>query len=535
MAFCISCGGELASGGRFCTSCGHPVPAATTFTTGSAPSQVGSSPAPGEPIQDLSRDVPRAPAFSPPEAQLPNHPRQPHTISSSGGAAVAVSPISTAPLDMLRLGLGVVALLLSLALPWDLQSRTAGSPWSLISVLVALIGTAVPFVMTPRPGAAAQQVQQYQLLRLLPLAPLSIFAIVTVVRDLADGRGCGVGVAFALGGAVLGAAQRGTATGPTNASLWRQVSGWSFVISAVWMLILAVWVMKEAYDRWSPSLTFVLAMCVPFLAMGAITLFIGLGMLRHRAVEWISGLIFGVMLVIGVLAAGLSASADGGRAGAIVALYFVGLAGAAAPGVVDLMLPRASTGVRWVQVVSSLLVIASVFLTALAMEAALALAVEFQPATGKLVWLLIYAISAALGAVVVRQHVAASPRKGRRSAAIWAAATGVIGTVNLFALVGRVSAIDIASTLLLPVAVLVILNLPAVNRELGPLVVSAAAVDQTEGHQPWTQQSQPPGSPFTSPVMGSDQTSANPVGHSTPGQAQIGRTTNPPGGGSPAQ
>ena len=310
--FCGQCGAP-AGEQRFCGSCGAPLHAAPAPTPApvepmsdhtairppleddgrtvtrpqraaqAAPQQVQQQPAPQQqtaptqpwpaapqhPQQPVQQQAPQGwpaqpggpGAYAPPHAQ---HQGQQQWGGPTGPVSQApqrppravplVNPFLGVPVaDFVKDGAAALALLVALGQPWDWSSDANDHWWVVISLLLALVGLGVPYLMASR-AVPTFTPQASLVTKLLLAAPLLVSTLVALVMDLTtigddsflgafgsyasyDG-GMGLAIALGLGGAALMAQPRRheEATGLLAEQAWRTAA----LAAAVAALVVSV-------------------------------------------------------------------------------------------------------------------------------------------------------------------------------------------------------------------------------------------------------------------------------------------------------
>ncbi|MET3707834.1 zinc ribbon domain-containing protein [Arthrobacter sp. UYEF6] len=185
MSYCTNCGGQLAPGARFCTSCGTPQ---------QAPAQQAQAQQPQPKAQQATHENPHqglAPA-----------PR----VTSGAFASVPVS-------DYVRDGLSVFLLLISMFMVWTYGTTAAGSVAAtridvILITLVSMFSIAIPYLWRSGVFGHAWDYRKTQLARFAANAPYFVLVLVYLVLELINKSGLGPAMAFGLAGAILAAQPR---------------------------------------------------------------------------------------------------------------------------------------------------------------------------------------------------------------------------------------------------------------------------------------------------------------------------------------
>lgn len=226
--------------------------------------------APQQPQQQVQQQAPQqwptqpgGPAYGPPHAPQPG---QPHGQQQWGGptgpvpqapqrpprAVPLVNPFVGVPVaDFVKDGAAALALLVALGQPWDWSSDANDHWWVVISLLLALVGLGVPYLMASRVVPTFTP-QASIVAKLLLAAPLLVSTLVALVMDLTTigdddtlgglspgfEGGLGLAVALGLGGAALMAQPRRheEATGLLAEQAWRTAG----LAAAVAALVVSV-------------------------------------------------------------------------------------------------------------------------------------------------------------------------------------------------------------------------------------------------------------------------------------------------------
>ena len=219
---------------------------------------------PQQPREPAAAGGPAAalPAAAPPHAPHPGQQQQgrPDRAGAPGAAArppravPLVNPFLGVPVaDFVKDGAAALALLVALGQPWDWSSDANDHWWVVISLLLALVGLGVPYLMASRVVPTFTP-QASLVTKLLLAAPLLVSTLVALVMDLTTigddsslgafggyggyEGGMGLAIALGLGGAALMAQPRRheEATGLLAEQAWRTAG----LAAAVAALVVSV-------------------------------------------------------------------------------------------------------------------------------------------------------------------------------------------------------------------------------------------------------------------------------------------------------
>lgn len=123
----------------------------------------------------------------------------------------AVNPFKGAPVDdLVRHGVGVLALLLSLFMPWNIFDGTASTWWGVLPVLLAALAVVPPYLARARvvPALGARQARMAQLGLVVPFLLAAVALVIIDYTHLTldgfpDGGFVGTGLAMAAAGVAL--------------------------------------------------------------------------------------------------------------------------------------------------------------------------------------------------------------------------------------------------------------------------------------------------------------------------------------------
>ena len=185
-----------------------------------------------------------------PQQPMPQRPMAPQRPPR---AVPLVNPFLGVPVaDFVKDAAAALALLVALGQPWDWSSDANDHWWAVVSLLLALVGLGVPYLMASR-AVPSFTPQASLVTKLLLAAPLLVSTLVTLVMDLMtigddsfgafggfggyDG-GMGLAIALGLGGAALMVQPRRheEATGLLAEGAWRTAGK----VAAVAALVVSV-------------------------------------------------------------------------------------------------------------------------------------------------------------------------------------------------------------------------------------------------------------------------------------------------------
>lgn len=152
--------------------------------------------------------------------------------------AEGTSPFANiAVADYVRDAIAAIALLASLALPWNLADRSADRVEVVLAVALSLASIALPYLARFGVLPATWTVHSTRRARLLAGLPLAVIALLHLVFDLRGGAGVGTGVGLALAGAALAATPRDSELGPVEQD-GAVLRGWRLGLAGVGVLIV---------------------------------------------------------------------------------------------------------------------------------------------------------------------------------------------------------------------------------------------------------------------------------------------------------
>ncbi|WP_460886719.1 DUF7937 domain-containing protein [Promicromonospora xylanilytica] len=140
--------------------------------------------------------------------------------------------------DYVRDAIAALALLVSLALPWNLEDRAADRVEVVLAVALSLASLSLPYFARFAVLPATWTVHTTRRTRLLAGLPLAVIGLLHLIFDVQGGAGVGTGLGLALAGAALAATPRDSELGPIEQD-GRVVRGWRLGLAGVGVLIVA--------------------------------------------------------------------------------------------------------------------------------------------------------------------------------------------------------------------------------------------------------------------------------------------------------
>lgn len=500
MPFCHACGQHLVTDGRYCQHCGTRQEPVYPVSTEPPPPVSVTQPIPVAAAQ--SSGVSQTHPVATTEA-IPAPAVSPSATTTEGSTAVGGTAVGGPGPDVsvpgsgpgmptaraVRTGLAAVLLVLSLLTRWDAVGNGGDLSWTLLALLAALVACAVPYLL--RPAVLDRHVPPGQLDAVIALliAPVVLVAVVTMVRGLAQDRGVGTGVAFAVAAAVLLAQSReGDAPPARIPAVWRTVAAALYLAAGLWGLTgVAVLVGSSGAGDYSFAATSVVAawaLVAPLLGLSGAVGWVGVQLFRRDASAWAGGLALAACLVVAFVAlseaGGVGAGAGPGSwsidaaLGGMAVLSVAGATASCAGGVRGQLTPPMSLGVGWVQAALGVLTVAAIGGVGLVLQAALTVAtVRSLGAPDRLTPIWFLALSAVAVAALLAARVVLGRRPGRGRAATIGLTTGVV----LLAIVGyavteaSVGFLGLVVYFLGPLTVMAMVSLPpSVRAHYGPLI-----------------------------------------------------------------
>ena len=218
-------------------------------------------------------------------------------------AAGDVRPFANiAVADYVRDAVAALALLMSLALPWNLLDRSADRVDVVLAVAVSLASLSLPYLARVAALPVTWTVHSTRRARLLAGLPLAVVALVHLVLDVRGGAGVGTGLGLALAGAALAATPRDSELGPVEQDA-AVVRGWRLGLAGVGGLIALGAVTSTVLAQLADDATLGERLLSPVwlvLVLGLVWLLVG-GTVRHdrpsRLVLVASGLVLALLFV----------------------------------------------------------------------------------------------------------------------------------------------------------------------------------------------------------------------------------------------
>ena len=150
--------------------------------------------------------------------------------------------------------LGLLALVLSLQLPWSSVGGPGADPWALAAVLLLVVPLALPYLA--RLGAlpsswTVHSTRRARVLLALPAVAAALAQVVLDALDVAGHRGVGAGVGIALAAAALAAVPRTSELGPValDATVVHRWRATTVVVGVLAALAPLAWVALLVAER----------------------------------------------------------------------------------------------------------------------------------------------------------------------------------------------------------------------------------------------------------------------------------------------
>ncbi|PUB27153.1 hypothetical protein C8K30_105384 [Promicromonospora sp. AC04] len=231
------------------------------------------------------------------------------TISSESAPAATsedsdgVRPFANiAVADYVRDAIAALALLVSLALPWNLAARSADRVEVVLAVALSLASLSLPYLARFAVLPVTWTVHSTRRARLIAGLPLAAIGLIHLVIDLNSGAGVGTGLGLALAGAALAATPRDSELGPVEQD-GAVVRGWRLGLAGVGVLIALGAVVATLLAEFAADATLGDRLLAPVwlvLAVGLAWLLVG-GTVRHdrpsRLVLVAVGLVLAVLFI----------------------------------------------------------------------------------------------------------------------------------------------------------------------------------------------------------------------------------------------
>ncbi|WP_423463518.1 hypothetical protein ACO229_01725 [Promicromonospora sp. MS192] len=204
----------------------------------------------------------------------------PDAASASPAGAGAFDNIAVA--DYVRDAIAAIALLVSLALPWNLEDRSADRVEVVLAVALSLASLSLPYLARLAVLPVTWTVHSTRRARLLAGLPLAVIGLLHLVFDVSSGTGVGTGLGLALAGAALAATPRDSELGPVEQD-GAVLRGWRFGLAGVGVLIAAGAVASTLFAELADGATLGDRLLAPVwlvLVLGLAWLLVG-GTVRH--------------------------------------------------------------------------------------------------------------------------------------------------------------------------------------------------------------------------------------------------------------
>lgn len=228
----------------------------------------------------------------------------PELTSGPGPAGSAdVRPFANiAVADYVRDAVAALALLVSLALPWNLADRASDRVEVVLAVALSLASLTLPYLARLAVLPASWTVHSTRRARLLAGLPLAVIGLLHLVLDVRGGSGVGTGLGLALAGAALAATPRDSELGPVEQD-GAVVRGWRLGLAGVGVLIALGAVISTVLAEFADGATLGDRLLSPVwlaLVVGLTWLLVG-GTVRHdrasRLVLVAAGIMFALLFV----------------------------------------------------------------------------------------------------------------------------------------------------------------------------------------------------------------------------------------------
>ncbi|MFD6140228.1 hypothetical protein [Promicromonospora sp. NPDC060271] len=204
--------------------------------------------------------------------------------------------------DYVRDAIAALALLVSLALPWNLADRGADRVEVVLAVALSLASLTLPYFARLSVLPATWTVHSTRRARLLAGLPLAVIGLLHLVFDVRGGAGVGTGLGLALAGAALAATPRDSELGPVEED-GAVVRGWRLGLAAVGILIAAGAVTATLLAEFAEDATLGDRLLAPVwlaLVVGLAWLLVG-GTVRHdrpsRLVLVAAGIVLALLFI----------------------------------------------------------------------------------------------------------------------------------------------------------------------------------------------------------------------------------------------
>lgn len=225
------------------------------------------------------------------------------TETESGHAPDDARPFANiAVADYVRDAIAALALLVSLALPWNLADRGADRVEVVLAVALSLASLTLPYFARLAVLPATWTVHSTRRARLLAGLPLAVIGLLHLVFDVRSGAGVGTGLGLALAGAALAATPRDSELGPIEED-GAVVRGWRLGLAGVGILIAAGAVTSTLLAEFAEDATLGDRLLAPVwlaLVVGLAWLLVG-GTVRHdrpsRLVLVAAGIVLALLFI----------------------------------------------------------------------------------------------------------------------------------------------------------------------------------------------------------------------------------------------
>lgn len=229
----------------------------------------------------------------------------PGTAAEDSGEVRPFANIAAA--DYVRDAIAALALLVSLALPWNLADRSADRVEVVLAVALSLASLTLPYLARFGVLPVTWTVHSTRRARLIAGLPLAVIGLVHLVLDLRGGAGVGTGLGLALAGAALAATPRDSELGPVDQD-GAVVRAWRFGLAGVGALIALGAVISTLLAEFADGATLGDRLLAPVwlaLSLGLVWLLVG-GTVRHDRPSRL------VLVAVGIVLALLFVFTSGG-------------------------------------------------------------------------------------------------------------------------------------------------------------------------------------------------------------------------------
>ncbi|WP_369374908.1 hypothetical protein AB1046_10150 [Promicromonospora sp. Populi] len=226
----------------------------------------------------------------------------PATDGAHDGSASARPFANIEVADYIRDAIAALALLVSLALPWNLADRSADRVEVVLAVALSLASLTLPYLARLSVLPVTWTVHSTRRARLVAGLPIAVIGLIHLVLDLRSGAGVGTGLGLALAGAALAATPRDSELGPVEED-GAVVRGWRLGLAGVGVLIALGALISTALAEFAADATLGDRLLAPVwlvLVVGLAWLLVG-GTVRHdrpsRLVLVAAGLVLALLFV----------------------------------------------------------------------------------------------------------------------------------------------------------------------------------------------------------------------------------------------